>query len=92
MSGDAWTPNPIVHLFAPAVGGFGWQVHGIWVGIAIAISYVVLVLIGNFRITYSIKESDSIIDISKRYHRWKWIVFIGLTIGVMISGTEYHTM
>lgn len=86
MSEDDWKPDPVTYLFPLGIGAFAWQVHGVWVAIALAIAYVAVVIANNFRILASKNEDSG--DPFRRLHRWKWVLFVVFMIGIALSGAE----
>lgn len=76
-------PNPITKLLPLAVGGFGWQVHGLVIGIIVALLYIGVVIASNMQIMS--KENE---DWIRRIQSRKWIIFIGFMVGIAVSGAS----
>lgn len=93
MNESGWSPNPITHVFPLGIGAYGWQVHGIWVGVALAGAYLVVVIANNVRIMNSQpKPGDDGVAPFRRLHRWKWILFAVFMVGIGLSSAEFHTV
>lgn len=79
-------PNRLTKLFPIAVGAFGWQVHGLWVGIGVAILFVLVIILTNF--IYMSKLYDKSADPIRGLQRIKLIMFIAFMIVIAISGAK----
>ncbi len=83
---DDFEPNPLTKLLPFAVGGFGWQVHSLVIGIVVVVLFIGVVIASNAQIMASENE-----DWIRRVQSRKWIIFIIFMLGIAISGasTDY---
>jgi hypothetical protein len=78
-------------LLGAAAGGFAWQVHGFWWGIAVLVAYNVLIIPINWFVAWVWFKRDSEDDWTKLvgwFQAAKWILFAIFALGIMISGAE----
>lgn len=79
-------PDPITKLFPLAVAGFGWQVHGIFIGLGLGLAFIVLSILFNIYVLSS--ESDDLDRFVRTIQRSKWILLTIFLVGIAISGME----
>ncbi len=78
-------PNPLTKLFPLAIGGFGWQVHGLLIGIILAVAYVVIAIASNMQVIANTSDDDEWVN---RIQSRKWIIFLLFMVGIAVSGAE----
>ena len=78
-------PNPLTKLFPLAVGGFGWQVHGLLIGIILAVAYIVIAITSNMQVIANASDDDEWVN---RIQSRKWIIFLLFMVGIAVSGAE----
>jgi hypothetical protein len=64
-------------IFVTLISVYGWQVHRFWVGIGLGLSFLALVLIGNFVGLILLKSFKF-----GTYFRWLLILIFAIGIGV----------
>jgi hypothetical protein len=85
-------PNPLTQLFPIAIGGFGWQVHGLWIGVGLALAFVGFAIASNMLTIARMPDSEDAgadgCDWARKIQRRKWILFAVFMIGIALSGYE----
>ena len=76
-------PNPLTKLLPIGVGAFGWQVHGLLVGLTLAVVYVGIVIASNAQVMANAPD-----DWVSRIQSRKWIIFALFMVGISISGAR----
>lgn len=79
-------------LLGAAAGGFAWQIHGIWWGVAVLIGYNILIVPINWFVGWlwtKRSEEGDLQKLIKWFQAAKWILFAAFTLGIMISGAKF---
>ncbi len=63
------------------IGAYGYQLHGVWIGVALGLLAVVLMIL------LMSEESDGL-KVLRKLHRIKWAIFALIMIGIALSGME----
>ncbi len=79
-------PNPLTKLFPLGVGAYGWQAHGLLVGLGLAVAYIVVVIASNAQVMANAPD-DWVSKIQLR----KWILFVLFMVGIAISSARVIT-
>ncbi len=55
---QGFEPNPLTKLFPLAVGAFGWQIHGLLIGLILAVIYIGIVIASNAQVMVNAPDGN----------------------------------
>ena len=83
---DKWQPNPATKALPFLIGGFGWQIHGVMIGIGLGIVYLAIIIALNTKLMLNDDVETELAF--KKIQRNKWVYFAVFMLGIGLSGIE----